>query len=138
MSWPSTAAGPPTRCRCPTLVRVAGRRWTIEETFQAGKGLAGLDQHQVRALDLLAPLDHPGHARPRLPGRRRRRRTTHHTGRHPDTAIPLTRNEIRRLFGSLILQTRHNAEHLLTWSRWRRKHQANARAYHYRKQHQQQ
>jgi SRSO17 transposase len=31
-----------------TLVRVAGRRWTIEERFQTGKGLVGLDQHQVR------------------------------------------------------------------------------------------
>jgi SRSO17 transposase len=30
------------------LVRVAGRRWRIEEAFQTGKGLAGLDQHQVR------------------------------------------------------------------------------------------
>ena len=30
------------------LVRVAGRRWTIEERFQTGKGLVGLDQHQVR------------------------------------------------------------------------------------------
>jgi hypothetical protein len=30
------------------LVRVAGRRWSIEETFQTGKGLAGLDEHQVR------------------------------------------------------------------------------------------
>ena len=30
------------------LVRVAGQRWRIEESFQAGKGLTGLDQHQVR------------------------------------------------------------------------------------------
>ena len=30
------------------LVPVAGRRWSIEESFQAGKGLAGLDEHQVR------------------------------------------------------------------------------------------
>jgi SRSO17 transposase len=30
------------------LVRVAGRRWSIEEAFQASKGLAGPDQHQVR------------------------------------------------------------------------------------------
>jgi SRSO17 transposase len=29
-------------------VRVAGCRWTTEENFQAGKGLAGLDEHQVR------------------------------------------------------------------------------------------
>lgn len=31
-----------------TLVRVAGSRWRVEETFQSGKGLAGLDEHQVR------------------------------------------------------------------------------------------
>jgi SRSO17 transposase len=30
------------------LVNVAGRRWTVEAAFQAGKGLCGLDQHQVR------------------------------------------------------------------------------------------
>ena len=30
------------------LVRVAGARWTVEETFQGGKGLTGLDAHQVR------------------------------------------------------------------------------------------
>jgi SRSO17 transposase len=42
------------RCYSPTLVplaeliRIAGRRWTIEESFQAGKGLAGLDDHQLR------------------------------------------------------------------------------------------
>jgi SRSO17 transposase len=30
------------------LVRVAGRRWRVEESFQTGKGLCGLDQHQVR------------------------------------------------------------------------------------------
>src|SRR3954453_17335730 len=42
------------RCYAPTpttlaqLITVAGRRWTIEESFQAGKGLAGLDEHQVR------------------------------------------------------------------------------------------
>jgi SRSO17 transposase len=30
------------------LVRVAGSRWRVEETFQAEKGLAGLDEHHVR------------------------------------------------------------------------------------------
>ncbi|TCM33220.1 hypothetical protein EV648_1311 [Kribbella sp. VKM Ac-2568] len=30
------------------LVRVAGQRRTIEESFQASKTLTGLDQHQVR------------------------------------------------------------------------------------------
>ena len=31
-----------------TLVTVAGLRWTTEENSQAGKGLTGLDEHQVR------------------------------------------------------------------------------------------
>ena len=31
-----------------TLVAVAGTRWTVEEDFQTGKELTGLDQHQVR------------------------------------------------------------------------------------------
>jgi SRSO17 transposase len=30
------------------LVAIAGRRWIIEENIQAGKGLAGQDEHQVR------------------------------------------------------------------------------------------
>lgn len=30
------------------LVRGAGRRSTVEESFQTGKGLAGLDEHRVR------------------------------------------------------------------------------------------
>lgn len=30
------------------LGHVAGRRWTVEENFQAAKGQAGLDEHQVR------------------------------------------------------------------------------------------
>ncbi len=30
------------------LIRVAGKRWPVEECFQQGKGQAGLDQHQVR------------------------------------------------------------------------------------------
>lgn len=42
------------RCHSPrpvpltTLVRVAGSRWRVEETFQSEKGLAGLDEHQLR------------------------------------------------------------------------------------------
>jgi len=31
-----------------TLVAVAGRRWTIEESFAAAKGEVGLDQYEVR------------------------------------------------------------------------------------------
>ena len=35
----------------PALVKIAGIRWTTEENFQAGKGLTGLDEHQVRRWD---------------------------------------------------------------------------------------
>jgi SRSO17 transposase len=33
------------------LVRVAGTRWAIEETFELGKGEVGLDQYEVRRYD---------------------------------------------------------------------------------------
>jgi len=32
----------------PALIRVAGKRWPVEECHQQGKGQAGLDQHQLR------------------------------------------------------------------------------------------
>lgn len=35
----------------PTLVRVAGTRWSIEECFETAKGEVGLDQYEVRKWD---------------------------------------------------------------------------------------
>jgi SRSO17 transposase len=32
----------------PVLIRIAGKRWPVEECVQQGKGQGGLDQHQVR------------------------------------------------------------------------------------------
>ncbi|MEE1735761.1 transposase [Streptomyces sp. BE147] len=58
-----------------TLVRTAGSRWRVEETFQTEKGLAGLDEHQVRRYPSWSPLGHPRHARSCLPRRRPRRQT---------------------------------------------------------------
>jgi SRSO17 transposase len=57
-----------------TLVHVAGRRWSIEERFQTGKGLV---QHQVRRWRSWYRWTTLGHARPRLPG-----------GRGPDRPHP--------------------------------------------------
>ena len=77
------------------LVRVAGRRWTVEESFQAGKGLAGLDEHQVRRWTswrrwtLLAMLAHALLAV--IAARERTQRPA------PDGLIALTCNEIRRM-----------------------------------------
>jgi hypothetical protein len=52
----------------------------------------------------------------------------------PDEVIPLTCNEIQRLLITLIIRPAHNAVHRLGWSAWRRRHQAQSRASHYRRQ----
>jgi SRSO17 transposase len=114
------------------LVRVAGARWRVEEAFQAGKGLCGLDQHQVRRwcswyrwvtlamlayafLVVAAVTEHAQHPAP--PG-----------------AVELTCNEIQHLFAALVAVPVADRGHLLRWSWWRRRQQARARACHYRRQ----
>ena len=125
------------RCYSPTpvsltaLVRVAGQRWKIEESFQTAKGQAGLDEHQVRrwcswhrwstlamlAMAFLAVTT----------AAQRQQDTT------SDDRIPITVNELRRLFDALVLGRIATVEHILKWSDWRRKHQATARRCHYRR-----
>lgn len=58
---------------------------------------------------------------------------------HPDQPvptglIPLTCNEIRRLFTTLITEPARAIACPLTWSTWRRRHQHRARASHYHRQ----
>ena len=53
----------------------AGQRRRSEESFQAAKGLTGLDQHQVRRWTSWHRWTTPGQARPRLPRRGHRRPT---------------------------------------------------------------
>jgi len=114
-----------------TLVQMAGRRWTEEESFQASKGLAGLDQHQVRhwiswqrwtmlamlAFAFLAVLAATEQAHQPAP-----------TG-----LIPLTCNEIHHLFNVLIAQPLSDLRHRLHWSTWRRRHQHRAKTSHYQR-----
>jgi hypothetical protein len=102
-----------------------------EETFQAGKGLAGLDQHQVRrwnswhrwtilamlASAFLAVLAATEHAR-QPP---------------PDGMIPLTSSEIHHLLNVLPGHPARSIRHRLHWSAWRRTHQPRARTSHYQK-----
>ena len=126
------------RCYAPNvvplreLVRVAGRRWTVEESFQAGKGLAGLDEHQVRRWTswrrwtLLAMLAHAllaviaAHEHTQQPA--------------PAGLIALTCNEIRRLFTIFVIEPGRTLACPETWSAWRRRHQHRARTSHYRRQ----
>jgi SRSO17 transposase len=114
------------------LAKVAGRRWTVEERFQTGKGLAGLDQHQVRRWRswyrwvTLALLAHAFLVVAAL---------AEHT-RHPPPPelIPLTCNEVGYLFAALLARPVSDLGHRLRWSLWRRRHQARARTCHYRRQ----
>ena len=117
------------------LVAVAGQRWRIEESFQAAKGLVGLDQHQVRRWrswyrwTTLAMLAHAF-----LAVATAIQRDVQPT---PVGLITLTVNEFRRLFDAILLATNHTVASLLAWSRWRRQHQYRARQSHYRRrQHQ--
>ncbi|NVI86433.1 IS701 family transposase [Actinomadura sp. BRA 177] len=121
-----------TRVPLSTLVRVAGRRWTVEEIFQSGKGLAGLDEHQVRGWTswhrwvTLAMLAHAFLTVVRADEH------AHHP--RSDELIPLTCNEIQRLFTALVVGPGHSPAHRLDWSQWRRRHQARSQASHYRRQ----
>lgn len=114
------------------LVRVAGRRWTVEESFQAAKGLAGLDQHQVRRWSswqrwtLLAMLAHALLAVIAA---------DEHTDRPAQTGlIALTCNEVRRLLTALVIEPAGTLASPQGWSRWRRHHHHRARTSHYRRQ----
>lgn len=111
------------------LVKVAGTRWQIAESFAGSKELAALDQYQVRGWTpwrrwtILAMLGHAflsvmAAAQP-MP------RDGVCRDKNGRELIPLTRNEIRRPFVSLTCQPRP-LRHQLHWSRWRRRHQAAA------------
>ena len=121
----------PTPVPLRTLVKVAGQRWRVEECFQTGKGLTGLDQHQVRRWTswhrwvTLAMLAHAF-----LTVITAAERAAHPT---PHGLIPITVNELRRLFDALLLRPNHSPQRLHQWSLWRRRHQARARACHYRR-----
>jgi len=122
------------------LIRAAGLRWPVEETFEFGKDCFGLDQSQVRLYTAIArhtvlvmaalaicavtaallrdrtdtqapPPVRPDERAPADPG-----------------MIPLTVPEIARL-----LTTRPATPgHTEYWSNWRRRQQARARWYHQR------
>ena len=94
----------------------------MEETFQTEKGLAGLDEHQVRRYPswarwvTLAMLAHAFLAVVRA--------DEHAHRPTPDDLIPLSCKEICRLFTALVVRPARDAAHRLAWSDWRRRHQA--------------
>ncbi|GAA4264201.1 hypothetical protein ACFQZ5_60950 [Dactylosporangium darangshiense] len=100
----------------------------LAKSFQAAKSQVGLDQHQVRrwnswhrfttlAMAALAVLT--------ICAADAATRTA------AADLIDLIVNEIRRLLNTLIIQPIRDHAHHLSWSQWRRRHQARARRAHY-------
>ena len=115
-----------------TLVRIAGTRWTVEEDFQTGKELTGLDQHQVRtwtSWHRWATLTLLAHAFLTVTAA-----VEHARASAPSGQIPLTRNEISHLFAAALLRPLQTLDQRLHWSAWRRHHQHRAHTSHYRRQ----
>jgi SRSO17 transposase len=146
----------------PVLIKVAGKRWPVEECHQQGKGQAGLDQHQVRtwhsfhrhtvlsmcAQALLAiaaarPAPTAG-APPAVPATQPA--AWRDTGKLPVSAndqppgadpglVKVSVPEARRLLRLATTPMSRTARDLgHAWSRWRRRHQARARWHHYHAQ----
>jgi hypothetical protein len=125
------------------LVTVAGTRWAVEECFQAAKNETGLDHYQVRRYDawyrhatlsmlalafLLVTAAQKGAPAPvdNFPGHGSCMITTASSSDSPPARSPLVHDR----------RPAHSSEHYQQWSRWRRRHQARARAAHYkRRQH---
>ena len=119
------------------LVRVAGTRWAIEECFEEAKGEVGLDQYEVRRWDGWYRHITPGDAGAGVSGGdpasgdgTRRKGGCY----GPDEAlIPLTVPEVRRLLTRLVWTEKQVPDFILSWSWWRRRHQARARQCHYKR-----
>jgi hypothetical protein len=113
------------------LVRVAGRRWTVEENFQTGKGCTGLDQHQVRTWTswyrwtTLVMLGHLLLVAATLTARAQP---------CPEGLIRLSLNETRRHLIRTILPSQLQLADADAWSVWRRRHQHLAQQAHYQRQ----
>jgi hypothetical protein len=112
-----------------TLVRVAGSRWAIEESFQAAKGQVGLDHYQVRGWEpwhRFATLAMLALAYLAVTA------ATTWPGPDPDPGSPhpraLSMAEIRHLLRPLLTSSPPHPAALLAWPAWRRRSQAQARA----------
>ena len=143
------------------MVDVIGNRWTVEECFQIGKSEVGLDEYEVRswhgwyrhitlcmfAMAFLAVL--------RLSSQtlehsidQEKEQPTGYTGQsdfsqdslaqttvntYLPMMVPLSLPEIQKLFYHLVISKPLSTLHRLSWSFWRRTHQALAQFYHSRR-----
>ena len=125
------------------LIKAAGLRWPVEETFEFGKGCLGLDQCQARLYTailrhivlVMAALAVCAVTAAAL---RDRTDTQAPPPASPDATpppdpglIPLTVPEVRRLLAAELSRPEPPG-HAARWLRWRRRHQARSRWFHKR------
>jgi len=125
------------------LIRAAGLRWPVEESFEFGKGCFGLDQCQARlytailrhAVLVMAALAICAVTAAQL---RSRTSTQARPPAGPDDRppanpglIPLTVREIKRLLAAALWHPKPPG-HAARWLEWRRRHQARSRWFHQR------
>ena len=135
------------------MVRVAGARWAIEESLQIAKDDLGLDQYEVRSwqgwhrhvtlvmlvqayLTVLRAQEAqaPGPS-PKAPAGGKKKPSARRGVAHGPELIPLSVPEVRRLVWWLVWGRRgRQSEPVVSWSHWRRRHQAVARTCHHRRQ----
>ena len=134
---------PGAACSFTTLIRVAGRRWPVEEDFRLGKTDFGLADSQVRhhtpicrhlalAMAALAVCATTAAlARPRTAALASPPASPDELPPEDPGLIPLTVTEIKRILNQFT-RAWQPIRHHLRWSWWRRRHQARARWFHHR------
>ena len=121
----------PERTTFADAVKVAGMRWAIETGFETLKGEAGLDEYETRSWTgwyrhiTLSLLAHAFLSVIRAP-------RSSKGGTDPEL-IKLSVPEVRRLLCRLLWSPLSPVAQALSWSRWRRRHQALAKRSHYKR-----
>ena len=124
------------------LIRAAGLRSPVEESFEFAKDYFGLDQCQARLYTairrhLVLVMAAPPSAPSPPPGSRAALARRHPPG-SPDAAppadpglVPLSVREVRRLLAAALAHPKPPG-HAARWLQWRRRHQARSRWFHKR------
>jgi SRSO17 transposase len=125
------------------LIRAAGLRWPVEESFELGKGCFGLDQCQARLYTavlrhtvlVMAALAVCAVTAAQL---RERTDTQAPPPAGPDDKppadpglVPLSVHEVKRLLAAALTPAAQPG-HAARWLHWRRRHQAQSRWFHKR------
>ena len=126
------------------LIRAAGLRWPVEESFELGKGCFGLDQCQARLYTAILRhlvLVMAALAVCAVTAAQLRERTDTQapppagpgpTGRPPTPGWSrCTVREVKRLLAAALSQPKPPG-HAARWLQWRRRHQARSRWFHKR------